>query len=99
MDGEISKAKTFLGYPFMITGTVIKGKGLGRQLGFSTANIHIEETYKLIPKYGVYIVSSTIGDEKIYGMMNIGINPTVKGEKESLEVHFFNFNNKPWRYL
>ena len=92
IDGDISKANTFLGHPFMITGTVIKGKGLGRQLGFSTANIHVEETYKLIPKYGAYIVSSTIDGEKIYGMMNIGVNPTVNGEKESLEVHFFNFD-------
>ncbi len=90
--GDISKANTFLGHPFTITGIVIKGKGLGRQLGFSTANIHVEETYKLIPKYGAYIVTAVIGGELIYGMMNIGVNPTVNGEKESLEVHFFNFN-------
>ena len=92
IDGEISKANAFLGYPFMITGTVIKGKSLGRKLGFATANIQVKETYKLIPKYGAYIVSSTIEGEQVYGMMNIGINPTVNGEKESLEVHFFNFN-------
>jgi riboflavin kinase/FMN adenylyltransferase len=76
----------------MITGTVVKGKGLGRQLNFPTANIYIEETYKLIPKQGSYIVSSIIDGNKIYGMMNIGVNPTVDGEKESIEVHFFNFN-------
>jgi riboflavin kinase/FMN adenylyltransferase len=91
-EGDITKANTFLGHPFMITGTVVKGKGLGRQLNFPTANIYIEETYKLIPKQGSYIVSSIIDGNKIYGMMNIGVNPTVDGEKESIEVHFFNFN-------
>ncbi len=91
-EGDITKANTFLGYAFMITGTVVEGKGLGRQLGFSTANIKVKEDYKLIPKYGSYIVSSVINDEKTFGMLNIGINPTVDGNTESIEVHFFNFN-------
>lgn len=91
-EGNIAKANMFLGYNFMITGTVVKGKELGRQLGFSTANIKVDEDYKLIPKYGSYIVSSIINDEKIFGMLNIGINPTVDGNTESIEVHFFNFN-------
>lgn len=90
--GDIAKANTYLGYAFMITGVVTKGKGLGRQLNFPTANINVEEDYKLIPKYGSYIVSSVINDEKIFGMLNIGINPTVDGNAESIEVHFFNFN-------
>ncbi|MGE5943861.1 MAG: bifunctional riboflavin kinase/FAD synthetase [Flavobacteriales bacterium] len=92
-EGDIAKANTFLGYNFMLTGIVTKGKGLGKQLGFPTANIAIEEDYKLIPKYGSYIVSSIINEQLIYGMMNIGVNPTVNGEKESIEVHFFNFDD------
>ncbi|WOD45099.1 bifunctional riboflavin kinase/FAD synthetase [Hwangdonia lutea] len=91
-EGDISKANTFLGYNFMITGRVVKGKGLGRQLGFPTANIKVEENYKLIPKYGSYIVSSTINNKTVFGMLNIGMNPTVAGNTESIEVHFFNFN-------
>lgn len=91
-EGNIAMANSFLGYPFMITGTVVKGKGLGRQLGFSTANIKVEEDYKLIPKYGAYIVSSVINNEKVFGMLNIGVNPTVDGNTQSIEVHFFNFN-------
>ncbi|WP_100611202.1 bifunctional riboflavin kinase/FAD synthetase [Confluentibacter lentus] len=92
-EGDITKANTFLGYQFMLTGMVSKGKGLGKQLGFPTANIVIEEDYKLIPKYGSYIVSSIINDQLVYGMMNIGMNPTVNGENESIEVHFFNFDD------
>jgi len=91
-EGDIAKANIYLGYNFMITGTVIKGKKIGRQLGFSTANIKVEENYKLIPKYGSYVVSSIINDEKIFGMLNIGVNPTVSGNTESIEAHFFNFN-------
>jgi riboflavin kinase/FMN adenylyltransferase len=92
-EGNITKANAFLGYNFMITGKVTKGKGLGKQLGFPTANISIKENYKLVPKHGSYVVSSVINKTMVYGMMNIGMNPTVNGEKESIEVHFFNFDN------
>ncbi|WP_100613568.1 bifunctional riboflavin kinase/FAD synthetase [Confluentibacter citreus] len=92
-EGNITKANMFLGYSFMLTGTVNKGKGLGKKLGFPTANIIIEEDYKLIPKYGSYIVSSLVNEQLVYGMMNIGMNPTVNGETESIEVHFFDFDD------
>ncbi|MDO5969235.1 bifunctional riboflavin kinase/FAD synthetase [Flavivirga aquimarina] len=92
IDGDIAKANSFLGYNFMLSGRVAKGKGLGRQLNFPTANIQIEEDYKLIPKQGAYIVKSVIDKITVYGMMNIGMNPTVNGNKETIEVHFFNFN-------
>ncbi len=91
-EGNIEKANKYLGYCFMLTGKVVKGKGLGRQLGFPTANIEIKEDYKLIPKQGSYIVSASIKNKVVYGMMNIGTNPTVSGDKESIEVHFFNFD-------
>ena len=76
----------------MLIGTVVKGKALGRQIGFPTANLQITESYKLIPKQGVYVVSSVIADVVVFGMMNIGINPTVDGNKQTIEVHFFDFN-------
>ena len=93
IDGDIKTANSFLGYNFMLSGDIVKGKGLGKQIGFPTANLFIEETYKLIPKQGVYIVKSHIEDVVVYGMMNIGTNPTAGGNKESIEVHFFDFNN------
>ncbi|TJY37747.1 bifunctional riboflavin kinase/FAD synthetase [Pontimicrobium aquaticum] len=89
--GDIETANAYLGYNFMLTGKVVKGKNLGEKIGFPTANIHIEEPYKLIPKTGSYVVKSKIDDVTVYGMMNIGNNPTVSGEKQSIEVHFFNF--------
>ncbi|MEL0455614.1 bifunctional riboflavin kinase/FAD synthetase [Flavobacteriaceae bacterium SZ-1-7] len=91
-EGNIKMANAYLGYNFMLTGKVEKGKGLGRQLNYPTANILIEEDYKLIPKQGSYIVSSKINDVLVYGMMNIGTNPTVNGSKQTIEVHFFDFD-------
>jgi riboflavin kinase/FMN adenylyltransferase len=90
--GEVALANSFLGYNYFITGTVIKGKGLGRTINFPTANIHIEASYKLIPNDGVYVVKSQFKDKIVFGMMNIGTNPTVDGKTRSIEVHFFNFN-------
>ncbi|WP_054852082.1 bifunctional riboflavin kinase/FAD synthetase [Olleya sp. ITB9] len=92
-EGEIKTANTYLGYNFMLTGTIVKGKGLGKTIQYPTANLHIEETYKLIPKQGVYVVKALIDDTIQYGMMNIGNNPTVNGQSQTIETHFFNFNN------
>ena len=93
LDGNIPTANKFLGYNFMLTGTVIKGKGLGKTLDFPTANIQIEAAYKLIPKHGVYVVKSQIKGVEVFGMMNIGKNPTVsEGNQTKIEVHFFDFS-------
>lgn len=91
LEGKVSLANQFLGYNYFLSGKVIKGKQIGRTIDFPTANIQVQENYKLIPKNGVYIVSSEIDGENFYGMMNIGTKPTVSGEDFSLEVHFFNF--------
>ena len=87
-------ANKFLGYNFILTGTVSRGKGLGKTLGFPTANILIEEAYKLIPRLGVYLVKSEIDEKVVFGMMNIGKNPTVSSaEQTNIEVHFFDFKS------
>jgi riboflavin kinase/FMN adenylyltransferase len=77
----------------MLSGKVIKGKQLGKSLGYPTANLQIEEDYKIIPKEGVFVVKSTIDEKEYYGMMNIGHNPTVgEGNRKSIESYFFDFN-------
>lgn len=92
-EGDVSKANSYLGYNYMLTGIVTKGKGLGRQLNFPTANIFIKEEYKLIPKNGVYVVKAKLNNSTVFGMMNIGYNPTVNGTQKTIEVNFFNFND------
>lgn len=92
LDGAIELANQYLGYDYFFSGTVMKGKQLGRTIGFPTANIKLSETNKLIPKNGVYIIYSTLNNKRIYGMMNIGHNPTVGENNKTIEVHFFDIN-------
>ena len=94
LKGDIKRANKYLGYKFMLNGQIIKGKGLGKQMQFPTANLRISEDYKLIPKVGSYVVSSRINGNMYYGMMNIGYNPTVSssGDK-SIEIHFFDLDH------
>lgn len=91
-EGNIELANRYLGYRYFLTGTVQRGKQLGRTIGFPTANLKIEENYKLIPKQGVYIVESVLSGKKVYGMMNIGTNPTFDARSLSIEIHFLDFN-------
>ena len=92
-DGDVVLANSFLGYNFMISGTIVIGKGLGKTLDFPTANLKIEENYKLIPKSGSYVIKTTYKDKVVYGMMNIGMNPTVNGKQQSIEMHLFDFSH------
>ncbi len=92
-DKNIKTANKYLGYNFMLTGFVVNGKQLGGQIGFPTANIDVKEDYKLIPKTGVYVVKSIINNNEIYGMMNIGFRPTVDGNHQTIEVHYFDFES------
>lgn len=91
-DGDVATANTYLGYEYMLTGTIKKGKGIGRKLGFPTANLLIKESYKLVPKNGSYTVKSILQEKVVYGMMNIGYNPTVNGKEKTIEVHFFDYD-------
>ncbi len=90
--GEIDLANQYMNAEFSLEGEVVKGKGLGKDFGFATANLKIKEDYKIIPARGVYVVKGEINGKLYYGMMNIGVNPTLGENKQSLEVHFFDFN-------
>lgn len=92
ISGNIETANDFLGSPYFINGTVVQGKQLGRTINFPTANIEVNESYKLIPANGVYVVSSVINGKTVLGMMNIGNRPTVDGTDTTIEVHYHDFN-------
>jgi riboflavin kinase/FMN adenylyltransferase len=92
LEGKISLANTYLGYLYMLSGNVVKGNQLGRTIGFPTANIQISENYKLIPKNGVYIVTALVNNKTIFGMMNIGVKPTLGENLLSIEVHLLQFS-------
>lgn len=90
-EGNIHLANDYLGYNYFLTGKIVKGKQLGRTIGYPTANLSIKEEYKLIPQNGVYVVKSTIDGKEIFGMMNIGTNPTVEGQLQTIETNFIDF--------
>lgn len=92
-EGDFDTANQFLGYDFMLTGTVVHGNKLGNSIGFPTANIEVESPFKLIPANGVYVVEVLVEQQVFGGMLNIGSKPTVNesGEK-SIEVNIFDFD-------
>jgi riboflavin kinase/FMN adenylyltransferase len=94
LKGQIDLANTFLGYPFFITGTVIRGDQLGRQIGYPTANIVVEEKYKLIPSDGIFAVTVLVAGQPYKGMAYIGSRPTVNGLTHNIEVNIFDFDRE-----
>ena len=92
VDGKIKVANQYLGHPFSFLGKVVKGKSVGKKIGFPTANLKIENKWKLHPSLGVYAVKLNIKGDNYFGMMNVGVNPTFNGESVKIEVHIFDFN-------
>ncbi|SDT66976.1 riboflavin kinase / FMN adenylyltransferase [Mucilaginibacter mallensis] len=93
-EGKIELANTFLGYPFYITGKVVRGDQIGRQIGYPTANIVIEERYKLIPSDGIFAAKINIQGKLYKGMAYIGSRPTINGITRNIEINIFDFNQE-----
>lgn len=91
--GRVEEANALLGYQYAISGTVVKGRQLGRTIGFPTANVVVSDTFKLIPSNGVYAVQVLHNDKVYQGVMNIGVRPTVDGVSRTNEVHIMDFNS------
>lgn len=94
LDGDVALAANYLGYNFSIYGRVIKGDKIGRTIGFPTANIFVEETYKLIPSDGIYAVTVELNNQVFKGMAYIGQRPTINGMTRNIEVNIFDFNQE-----
>jgi len=94
LEGDVALASSYLGYNFSIHGRVIKGDKIGRTIGFPTANIFVEETYKLIPSDGIYAVTVELNDTTYKGMAYIGQRPTINGMTRNIEVNIFDFNKE-----
>ncbi len=91
--GNLLDANKMLGYRYFFKGKVIKGDGIGKKLGYPTANIEPLDTSILIPKNGVY-VGEVVINNKLYGcMINIGTRPTVNGKERRIELHIFHFKS------
>lgn len=107
--GDIDTANKYLGYPFELTGTVVKGDQIGREIGFPTANLNVHESHKLIPAYGIYAIEADIHtsvpqieksnytppipERTAKGMAYIGTRPTVDGMNRKIEINLFDFDD------
>ncbi len=92
INGDLETVARYLNRPYSIYGTVVSGRQLGRTLGYPTANLKVAESYKLLPKAGVYVTSAIIQNSLYYGMTNVGTNPTVNDDLETtIETYFFDF--------
>lgn len=94
LSGRLDEANKWLGYFYSVTGKVVKGRQIGRSIGFPTANIETDDGYKLIPAKGVYAVEVQINGKVYTGMLSIGTNPTVNEDTSlrSIEVYILDFN-------
>ena len=89
-EAQIRQVNRLLGYEYSLTGVVEHGNGIGNQLGFPTANIHIDTT-KHLPASGVYTAHTQIDDVVYSALVNIGHNPTVGNKQLSVEAHIVGY--------
>jgi riboflavin kinase/FMN adenylyltransferase len=94
LNNDIQTAQKYLGNSYSLEGKIVKGKQLGRTIGYPTANIEVENSFKLIPQDGVYAVWVWYNKARFGGMLNIGNNPTVAGKGRSIEVNIFDFEKE-----
>jgi riboflavin kinase / FMN adenylyltransferase len=90
--GHVAAAARGLGRPYSVTGTVVRGEGAGRKLGFPTANLEVGSTDKLIPREGIYAVRAALRDRIVDGVLHLGPRPTFAGLPPSVELHIFDFD-------
>ncbi len=93
-EGNFLEANTMLGYEYSLKGIVEKGKGIGKELGFSTANISMEKSEKVVPEKGVYLTKVVVEGAEYFGVSNYGQGPTTAGKDSPLllETHIFDFD-------
>jgi riboflavin kinase/FMN adenylyltransferase len=93
LKGKVEEARHLLGHPYTLSGKVVKGRLLGKEIDFPTANLQVTHPAKLVPGDGVYAVDVEVNGRMYKGMMNIGYRPTLNhSTAKSIEVHIHDFN-------
>ena len=93
LKGDCKRANSYLASEFSIRGKVIQGNKIGNSIGFPTANIEIDNTWKILPKDGVYAIKAFVNNKRYFGMLNIGVRPSVSDDNFAIEAHLFNFKS------
>ena len=92
MEGDLKKVNSYLSSNFFLNGKVVKGNKIGSEIGFPTANIKIENQWKILPKDGVYAVKVFVKNQLYFGMLNLGNRPSILDDSFVIETHLFDFN-------
>ena len=93
VEGDVTSAERALGRPYSLEGTVVRGEGAGRKLGFPTANLALNHPDKLVPHEGIYAVRAALRDRYVDGVLHLGPRPTFPGLPPSIELHLFDFDD------
>lgn len=91
-EGDMRAAAAGLGRPYSVRGVVVRGDGRGRGLGFPTANLHVPQSDKLLPRPGVYAARGVLRSGPVDGVLHIGPRPTFPGSPPTIELHLFDFD-------
>ncbi len=93
--GKIEQANKMLGYNFFLGGKVVHGKGIGRKIGFPTANLCYKNGQKVLPANGVYVTRAELYGKFFKSVTNVGFNPTFEnGKKVKVEIHFLGLDEE-----
>ena len=97
LDGDVKLASTMLGYTYEISGNVVEGNKIGRNIGYPTANLKPNDIHKLVPGQGVYATLVKVNDSVYKAMTNIGYRPTIDADHLTIEANIFDFNQDIYR--
>ena len=98
--GDVGRVNRLLGRPYSIEGVIVTGNHIGGRLGFPTANVEVPDPVKLLPGNGVYAVQVTVDGEKVNGVCNIGVRPTiVVASRRTVEIHLLDFRRQVYGHL
>jgi riboflavin kinase/FMN adenylyltransferase len=92
-EGRVDRAERLLGRPYALSGTVVRGDGRGRSLGYPTANLRLSSARKMVPHDGIYFARVDLGGDVKFGMVSIGTRPTfATGGQRIVEVNILDFD-------
>lgn len=98
--GNVRDVKNYLGRPYILHGRVVKGNNIGQKYNYPTANLNVNDPYKLMPANGVYAVDVVFENRKYKGMLNMGFKPTFGMNQHTIETHIFDFEGNLYnKYL
>lgn len=90
--GDVAEAARLLGRPYAVEGVVVEGERKGRELGYPTANVRVDDPHKMLPAEGIYAAYGWLGGDRLPGLLHLGPRPTFEGFAPSVELHLLDWS-------